>query len=413
QVAALRVQGAIDPATERYVAAGIRAAEAQGAAAVVIELDTPGGLDSSMRAIVQAMTRSPLPVIVYVGPSGARAASAGVFLSYAADVLAMAPNTNIGAAHPVALQGEIPSVEAEKLIADAAAYLRSLAQATGRNADWGAQAVRQSVSASATEARDLHVADLIATDRADLLRQLQGRQLTKLGRAITLETAGAATIELDMSLPEQLVHALVNPAITYLLLAVAVWALIAEFSAPGISVPGIIGLVCLVLFAVSASILPINWAGVVLILAAIIFFVADIKAPTHGVLTAGGISTFVVGSLLLFRPVGPVAPISLPQAEVWRAPGWLIAVVVGLTAAIFSLAVLMGIKAQKLAPGLGRSSLTGAAGRVTSASEVGATAQIRGELWTVRAAEGELPIVKGDIVRVVDMDGLTLIVRKA
>jgi len=290
-----RVEGAIDPVTARYVAAAIQSAEERGAAAVVLEMDTPGGLDTSMRTIVQAMTRTPLPVIVYVGPSGARAASAGVFIAYAADVVAMAPSTNIGAAHPVSLSGDMGDIEEQKVISDAVAYVRSLAQATGRNADWGADAVRQSVSATAEEALQLHVSDLTARDPRDLLTQLDGRTITKQGHATTLDTRAAAIVEIDMSLPEQIVHLLVNPAIAYLLLAVAVWAVIAELSAPGITVPGIIGLVCLVLFAVSASILPINWAGAVLILSSIAFFVVDIKAPSHGILTAGGVATFVVG----------------------------------------------------------------------------------------------------------------------
>jgi len=413
EVIVARVDGAIDPSTARYVSATIRDAEAQGAQLVVLVLDTPGGLDTSMRAIVQAMTRSPLPIVVLVGPAGARAASAGVFIAYAADVLAMAPSTNIGAAHPVALGGQMPEVETEKATSDAAAYVRSLAQATGRNADWAAQAVRQSVSATAEEALQLRVVDLIAADVSDLLRQVDGRTISKHGRSIVLETSEAPLQEVVMSLPEQLVHTIVNPSITYLLLAVAVWALIAEFSAPGISIPGIIGLVCLVLFAVSASIIPLNWAGVALILAAIVFFIVDIKAPTHGILTVGGITTFVVGSVLLFRPFGPLTPGSLPQTEVWRAPIWLIAIVVGITALIFVSAVTVGIRAQKLAPGMGKRALVGATGRVTSTGEEGSTAQIRGELWTVRLADGEPALNKGDMVRVVDMDGLTLIVRKA
>ena len=406
-----RVEGAIDPVTARYVAAAIQSAEERGAAAVVLEMDTPGGLDTSMRTIVQAMTRTPLPVIVYVGPSGARAASAGVFIAYAADVVAMAPSTNIGAAHPVSLSGDMGDIEEQKVISDAVAYVRSLAQATGRNADWGADAVRQSVSATAEEALQLHVSDLTARDPRDLLTQLDGRTITKQGHATTLDTRAAAIVEIDMSLPEQIVHLLVNPAIAYLLLAVAVWAVIAELSAPGITVPGIIGLVCLVLFAVSASILPINWAGAVLILSSIAFFVVDIKAPSHGILTAGGVATFVVGSLLLFRPMTPFLPLSLPQPEVWQAPLWLIALVAGITAAIFIFALAMGIRAQKLAPALGKPALLGAKGYIASVDEEGSTAQIRGELWTVRPDEAEPPLQKGDLVQVVGVEGLTLIVR--
>ena len=412
-VVVARVEGAIDPSTSRYVTATIQAAESYGAQALVLQLDTPGGLDSSMREIVQAMRRTPLAVIVYVGPAGARAASAGVFISYAADVLAMAPATNIGAAHPVAMGGgDITGAEAEKVTADAEAYVRSLAEATGRNADWAAKAVRQSVSATAQEALDLHVSDFIASDLPDLLRQLHGRTVHKNGLTITLNTQGAPVQELAMSWPERVVHVLVNPSVTYMLLAVAVWALIAEFSAPGVSIPGVIGLVCLILFAVSASIIPINWAGAVLILASIVFFVADIKAPTHGVLTAGGIVTFVLGSVLLYRPIGALPPSALPQPQIWRVPPWLIAVVGGSTALIFIAALRLGIKAQKLAPAMGQATLLGATGRITSIREGMATAQVRSELWSARPASGEAPLEEGDMVRVVEVEGLTLIVRQ-
>lgn len=413
RVVVAQVQGAIDPATARYITGALRTAEADDAYAFILQIDTPGGLDSSMREIVQAMTRSPLPVIVYVGPSGARAASAGVFIAYAADVIAMAPGTNIGAAHPVTLGGgDIPSTEADKVTNDAVAYVRALAQASGHNPDWAADAVRQSVSATAEDAVKLKVADLIAADLNDLLRQLDGRTINQQGRTVTLSTGGLALQTLPMSFPEQFVHTLINPAITYLLLAVAVWSFIAELSAPGISVPGIIGLVCLTLFAVSASIIPINWAGALLILTSLIFFVLDIKAPTHGVLTAGGITAFVLGSLLLFRPVGPFAPSALPQAEVWRAPLALIAVVAGITALLLGGATVMGVRAQRLAPEMGPQTLAGATGRVTSAGPEGVTAQVRGELWSARLADDEAPLARGEAIQVVAMDGLTLIVRR-
>jgi membrane-bound serine protease (ClpP class) len=200
--------------------------------------------------------------------------------------------------------------------------------------------------------------------------------------------------------------------VTYLLLAVAVWALIAEFSAPGISLPGVIGVVCLVLFAVSASIIPINWAGAGLIILSLIFFIMDLNAPTHGVLTIGGIATFVLGSLLLFRLPRSFQPAVMPQAQVWQAPVWLLVVVIGSTSAILLLALRMGVKAQKLAPVTGRGALLGAVGRVTSIQGDLATVQVRGELWSARPLENEPKLKKGDTVRVTNIEGLTLIVRK-
>ncbi len=409
-----RVEGAIDPSTARYVTAAIQTAEVSGAQAVILQLDTPGGLDTSMRDMVQAMRRSPLPIIVFVGPAGARAASAGVFISYAADVLAMAPATNIGAAHPVAMGGtDITGTEAIKVTSDAVAYVRSLAEATGRNADWAANAVQQSVSATAQDAVSLHVADLIANDVPDLLNKINGRTIHKNGLTIVLDTQGVSVQEINMSGPELIVHALVSPEVTYLLLAAAVWALIAEFSAPGITIPGIIGLVCLVLFAVSASIIPINWAGVVLILASIIFFIMDIKAPTHGVLTGAGITAFVVGSILLYRPIGAYPPSTLPQPQAWSVPPWLIALVGGSTTLIFVAALIMGVRAQRLRPAMGQASLVGATGYITSIRADGATAQVRSELWSVRPAAGTPSLEEGETVRVVAVEGLTLIVQKA
>ncbi len=408
-----RATGAIDPSIERYVVAALRTAETEGAQLFVLELDTPGGLDTSMRAIVQAITRSPLPVVVYVGPQGARAASAGVFIAYAADVAAMAPSTSIGAAHPVSLGDQPSSVEEQKMLSDAEAYIRALAEARGRNADWAAQAVRQSVSATANEALSLKVADLLAGDLPDLLQQLNGRTIQKHGRSIVLDTSGMIIREVNMSLPEQIVHVLVNPSVTYLLLAVAVWALIAEFSAPGISVPGVIGLICLVLFGVSASIIPINWAGAVLILASIVFFIADVQTPTQGVFTVGGIATFVFGSLLLFRPLRSYPPITMPQPQAWQVPVWLMVVVIGVTAGIFGLAVRLGVLAQRAKPIIGDKALVGAVGRVTSVHGHLATVQVRGELWSARPLEGEPPLQEGDSVEVVSLDGLTLNVRKS
>lgn len=411
-----RLAGAVDPAGSRYVVAAIELAERRGAQAFILQLDTPGGLDSSMREIVQAMRRVALPVVVYVAPPGARAASAGVFVAYAADVVAMAPATNIGAAHPVALGQELGDTEAQKATSDAVAYVRALAESTGRNGDWAADAVRQSASATAQEALSLKVADLMAQDLDDLLRQLDSRTVRKGNRSFQVATRGAQIEIIDMSWPERIVHALVNPSVTYLLLAVAVWALIAEFSAPGISVPGVIGLLSLVLFTVSASIIPINWAGAVLILAAIAFFIVDIKAPTHGVLTLGGIASFVVGSLLLFRPLGNLQPITLPQTQVWHPSWWLIVFVVGSTAAIFMVALALGLSAQRLAPVIGQRAVPGASGYVTSVHGTAGigqslTVQVRGELWSARSDLASDTLNVGDAVQVVRQEGLALIVR--
>jgi len=399
------VKGTIDPITAQYVSRGIRIATEDGAQCLIIQLDTPGGLDDPMRDIVKAMLASPVPVIVYVAPEGARAASAGLFIVYASHVAAMAPTTAIGAAHPVALGEEMPKTISEKATNDAVAYIRAIAEKKGRNADWAEKAIRESASITAQEAFKQGVIEIVAQDVRDLLQQLDGREIKTAQGTVTLQTDGAALRKLKMNFAETIVHVIINPAIAYLLLTIGIWGLIAEFSAPGISVGGIIGVICLVLFGVAVATLPVNWGGLILIVVAIGLFIADIKAPTHGLLTVGGIAAFVIGSLLLFTPVTPRTP-AMPAPEVFRVPLWLVLTMTAMTSGIFLIAVTAGLRAQRLRPVSGMDSLIGARGIATTDCTPYGTVQVKSELWSAVATGGF--ISAGQPVRVVGREGLKL-----
>lgn len=403
------VKGVIDAVNSQYLARSIDRAAADGAEAVIILMDTPGGLDTSMRAMTQKMMASSVPVVVYVSPSGARAGSAGVFITLAADVAAMAPHTNIGAAHPVSPGQEMDDVMKAKVTNDAAALARTLAARRGRSEAWAEKAVRESVSITEREAVEERVVELIAVDLPDLLAKLDGRTVQMADGPRVLNTRDAAVWTLEMTLPERALHTLIDPNIAYLLFSIGVWALIAEFYHPGALVPGLTGVVCLVLAFVAFESLPMNWAGVALLVLAMVLFIADVKAPTHGALTAGGVVCFVLGSLLLFSPVSPEAPM-LPQVQVSPL---LIAGVTASIAAFFLFAIQAGIRAQRLPAVIGPKSLTGAVGVARSELRPGGpggSVLIQSESWTAVADREE--IAPGDQVEVVGVDGLRLRVRK-
>jgi len=400
-----QVTGTIDPITAQYLQRGIRIAGEDGAQCLVIQMDTPGGLDDSMRDIVQAMLASPVPVVVYVSPAGARAASAGVFILYASHVAAMAPTTNIGAAHPVALDQEMPETISEKATNDAVAYIRAMAQQKGRNAEWAEKAIRESVSITAQEALDQGVIEIMASDMHDLMRQLDGCEVELARGTVTLKTADATLRKLNMNIAESILHVVVNPSIAYLLLSIGIWGLIAEFSAPGISVGGIIGIICLVLFSVAVATLPVNWGGLILIIVALGLFIADIKAPTHGLLTIGGTVAFAIGSLMLFTPLTPRTP-AMPAPEALRVPLWLIITMTALTSGIFLVAVTAGLRAQRLRPLSGMASLVGALGIASTDCAPYGTVQVRSELWSAVAEQGH--ISAGQAVRVIGIEGIKL-----
>lgn len=403
------VRGVIDTVNSHYLSRSLDRAAGDGAEALIVLLDTPGGLDTSMRAMVQKILASPVPVVVYVSPSGARAGSAGLFLTLAADVAAMAPNTNIGAAHPVSAEGQMDETMAAKVTNDAAAFARALAARDGRSEAWAEQAVRGSASITDREAVESKVVDFVATDLADLLAKLDGREITTASGPRVLNTRGVAVWSLEMTMPEQALHTLADPNIAYLLLTIGVWALIAEFYHPGALVPGITGVVCLVFAFVAFESLPMNWAGLGLVALAMGLFIADVKTPTHGALTAGGVVCFVLGSLMLFSPVSPEAP-TLPDVRV--SPVAIAGVTLGLLA-FFLFALQAGLRAQRRPAMLSSNRLLGEPGYARTAlrpESPGGTVFVRGETWT--AISDDEAISPGEAVEVTDVEGLRLHVRR-
>jgi membrane-bound serine protease (ClpP class) len=410
------VSGAIDPVNAQYVGRGLAEAARIGAPAVLIELNTPGGLDSSMREITGAMLASPVPVIVYVTPNGARAGSAGVFLTLAADVAAMAPGTNIGAAHPVSLGGgsgtsNLPDDEREKVTNDAAAYARMLATTRHHDAAWADDSVRQSVALTADEALSKHVIDLVSPDRGRLLADLDGRTISRGSQVMTLHLHDAPVRAFDLTIAQQLLHLIDDPNVAYLLLTIGFWAILAELFHPGSFLPGVVGLLCLALGLTALESLPLNWTGLALIVGALGLFIVDLKAPSHGALTAAGLVTFVVGSLMLFAPGPSIVPPDLGGPfDLTVSPVLVAVIAIGLTA-FFAVAVRATLRARHRPPMALSPANAGGVGVATSHLAPVGSVDVGGEEWKASTANG--PIQKGEKVVVIGRDGLRLIVRRS
>lgn len=403
EIVRIRVDGIIAPSSARYIQRAIRDAEEARAPALLIELNTPGGLLKSMDEITGAMLNARIPVIVYISPSGARAASAGVFVTYAAHIAAMAPATRIGAAHPVAIgqDGQPDSTSMEKITNDAVAGIRAIARRRGRNADWAEEAVRRSVSIGEEEAVRLKVVDLTAPTTDALLRALHGRTLEIDAAAVTLTTRGVRVRTVAMDPTERFLDLLSDPNIGLILMTIAIYGIIFELSNPGAILPGVVGAIALVLALASFAILQVNVAGLALIALAVVFFIADIKIPGHGVLTVGGILAFMLGALLLTERQAPFLRVSLQLA----------AFIALLTGAFFLFAVGAGIRAQGGRARMGSESLIGAKGVARTELAPDGTVYVAGEMWTATAEAGR--IGEGERVLVVAVDGLRLRVRPA
>lgn len=400
----LRVKGTINPVLVDYVKRGIERAEADGALACVIQLDTPGGLDTAMRDIVQEIVNARVPVVVFVSPSGARAASAGAYITLAAHVAAMAPDTAIGAATPISVgqSGEVQVSDElqKKIINDAVAYIRSLAESHGRNADWAEKAVRDGVSASAQEALQLKVVDLIAPDLNALVAQLDGRKVTMLGGGqVTLNTQGAAINRLDMSWVEDFLYALADPNIAYILLSVAMLGIMAEIFNPGLIFPGVIGGICALLAVYSLGMLPVNYAGVLLIILAFGLFIAEVFTPGFGLLTAGGIVSLVLGSLILFKGGSPL----------FRVDPGLIATVTIVLAGFLAFVVFKVVGAHRRQATTGRE-LIGKTAVVRAALDPEGMVLFKGERWEAVSESGRVEV--GEEVVITRADGLKLYVTR-
>ncbi len=396
------IDGIINPAVAEFIARTINRSAAEGAECLIIRMDTPGGLDLSMRSIIKEMMSAGIPVIVYVGPSGARAASAGALITMAADIAAMAPGTNIGAAHPVSLGGGTMEDDmAAKVENDAAAYAESIATKRNRNKEWAIKAVRESVSITENEALKLKVIDLIASDLDDLLRQIDGRKITTAAGVKIIETANIEVNEIEMGLREKVLDTLSNPNIAYILMIVGLLGLYFELSNPGAIFPGIIGGISLILAFFAFQTLPVNYAGILLIILALILFILEIKVTSFGMLTVGGVISLTLGSLMLFD--SRAAPFARVSYDV------LIPVVL-ITSVCCVLIVYLAIRAYSRKPTTGREGLTGEIGISKSAIDPEGKVYVHGEYWDASSDEA---IPEGTPVKVVGVKDSKLKVRKA
>ena len=394
-VATVQIDGVISPVTLRLVEMALVRAQAEKAQALVIQLDTPGGLERSMRAICQRLLNAEIPVIVWVGPTGARAASAGVFVTLAAHVAAMAPATNIGAAHPVAVGGGVDKESMRKIENDAAAFVRTIALERGRDADWAEKAVRQSVSITEREALKLRVIDLVADSIPDLLTKVDGRKVKTSKGQVTLETKGAVAKPIAIGLRDRFLNIITDPNVAYVLMMLGTLGLIFELSNPGAILPGVVGGISLILAFFAFQSLPINFAGMLLILFAIVLFIAEVKVVSHGVLAIGGVVAMALGSLMLYD-----------EPEAGFRVSWLVIIpTVAVTAGIFLFALTAGVRALTRRPQLGAEALLGATGTAYGALSGEGQIKLQGEIWR---AVADRPVPDGMPVRVVGVDGLTL-----
>ncbi len=400
KVCVARVQGTIGPATASYLARAIGEAAGQNAQCLIIELDTPGGLLDSTKEIIQSFLRSPVPTIVYVSPPGAWAGSAGCFITMAADVAVMAPTTSIGAAHPVGISpGSEKQDETmkQKLENFTSSYIETVAAKHHRNTEWARSSVRESAAITSEKALELNVIDLIAKDLPDLLKQIDGREVN--GRP--LKTARATLIDIPMTFQEKVFQVIAHPQVMLILMLIVMYGIIGELTSPGAILPGVAGLIALVLLLYLASILPMNIAGLALIGVAIALFVIDAFAPTHGVLTAGGIVAFFLGTFMLFDRSEPYLRLSM----VWILPSTVV------TALFFMFIVGAGIRAQLLPAKAGAETMIGQTGTATERIDAaGGRVFIEGEYWKAVCLE---PIEAGQTVEITARDGLTLKVKPA
>jgi membrane-bound serine protease (ClpP class) len=399
-VGLIDINGAISPATESYISRAIDVANRRNDICLIIQLDTPGGLLDSTEKIINKFYSSKVPIVVYVAPAPGHAASAGAFITMAADVAAMAPHTRIGAAHPVNIGAtgnveQTDDVMKKKQENDTASLAESIADKRHRNTEWARSTVLESVSITAEKALEIHVIDLIADDLPDLLKQLDGREID----GNPLHTAGAAIVPIPMTARETFLQLFLRPEVMFILMLVVIYGIIGELSNPGAILPGVAGAIALILVLCLTAILPINATGLVLIALAMILFIIDVYAPTHGILTGGGILAFFLGALMLFNRADPAFHLSLS----YIIPG------TAITALFFMFAVGAGVRAQRLPVRAGRETMLG---KVTPATEridaTGGRVFVEGEWWN---AVSETPIESGQPVEIVAIDGLKLKVK--
>jgi membrane-bound serine protease (ClpP class) len=419
----IALDGAIGPGSASYVVRSLNEAQRQDAAVAVLRLNTPGGLDGAMRDIIRAMLASPVPVLAYVAPGGARAASAGTFILYAAALSAMAPGTNLGAASPVSLFAPTPLAGSDskpgddggkagqpakaaprdamltKVTNDSVAYIRGLANLHARNADWAEKAVREAVSLPYDAALEQHVIDVVAADLPDLLAKANGRSVIVQGKPVVLDTNGLLVVEVEPGLRDRLLALMTDPSIIYLLLLAGMFGIAFELSHPGIFAPGVLGVICLLVGGYGLNLLPIDYAGLALVLFGLGLMAAEAFVPSFGAFVLGGASAFVIGSLLMFEAPGAQLPLTVIASATLAS------------AALFGLVLTLLVRARRRPVSSGTETLVGASGRTI----VGWSGQegeviVQGERWRARTA---LPLQSGQVIRVVGRDGLTLLVEAA
>jgi membrane-bound serine protease (ClpP class) len=410
------IDGAIGPPIADYVVRALNEAKSSGAGLVILRMNTPGGLDTSMRQIIGAILSSPVPVVAYVAPSGARAASAGTYIAYASAVAAMAPGTNLGAATPVQIGGsplspgatpkseqgaaEPADAETRKIISDATAYIRSLAEVNRRNADWAAEAVRGAASLPASEALRLHVIDLIADDLADLLQKLDGRTAVVAGKSQLLTTSGLKIEALPPDWRTEFLAVITNPNIAFLLMLIGIYGLIFEFLNPGSVAPGLVGAISLLVALFALSFLPISYAGAGLLLLGIALMVAEAHIGTFGAIGVAGIVAFAIGAMMLFPSGAPGLSLSTP----------VLAAATIASAVFFLGGIALLLRSRRRPVVTGREALLGAGGEVVAWTGRQGRVRVAGEIWLARATN---ELAEGAPIKVVGRDGLTLVVERA
>lgn len=400
QLMIIQLDGPINPGTALYVTRGIEEARDTGAALIIIRLDTPGGLASSMRTIVKAILNSPVPVVVYVGPRGAGAASAGVMITVSGHVAAMAKGTNIGAAHPVTAGGkDMDKTMSQKVVNDMASYGRGIAENKGRNGEWVEKAIRESVSITADEARDKYVVDLVVKDMADLIQKLHGRTVYMADGPVTLKTRSLEKRYYEPGFRDRVLKTISDPNIAYILMMIGLAGLYFELSHPGAIFPGVIGAISLILAFFSFQTLPVNYAGLILIALAIIFFIAEIMVPSYGILSIGGLISLTLGSIMLFEDVGVSLKLMMPT--------------ILLVGGFFVVVATLAFRAYQRKPTGGVDGLLGEVGVVKKRLDPEGLVFVHGEYWRAVSVPPSTELAPDEKVEVVGVEGLLLKVQKA
>jgi len=402
-VISISIDGTINPVVATFIERSIEKAKTENAECLLIHLNTPGGLLESTRAIVSGILESPVPVTVFVAPAGAHAGSAGVFITMAAHIAVMAPGTNLGAAHPVNLQGEQDPVMNDKVTNDAAAFIRTIAQKRNRNEQWPEDAVRKSLSITSNEALQQKVIDLIAADDGDLLKQIDGKNIVTNTGSHTLHTASAHIEVLEMGMGEKLLNLIADPNIAYILLLLGLFGSLFELYNPGAIFPGIIGVIALILAFYSMHSLPVNYAGLALIIFAVVLFLLELKIASHGLLAIGGIVSLFLGSVILIRTGPGIEFVRISKTVIFSS--------VAVSAFFFLSIIGLGLRAQRHKPVTGLEGLIGETGESLEALRPSGSVRVHGERWAAEAVGGN--IEQGEKIRVLRMQHLKLYVERS